>query len=147
LKWSVLRTEHANHELLTSDRPVFLTNNLNQAESHLIVPVGPRRLFLAVKDRSLIAKIQSAGEDRLVRAVNELVVSNAAVTVCGRTDSQLQFIQKRMGSGTQPSLVSRLPEMQKMIVADLKAAWEMQSTLFAQALPEKLKGPERGGRS
>ncbi|TRC89694.1 DUF4238 domain-containing protein [Mesorhizobium sp. WSM4310] len=139
LEWSVLTTDNAKHELLTSDRPVIHSDGLNHAGSHLIVPMGPRRLFIAVKDRSLIAKVRSAGQDKLVRAVNDFVVSNATVTVCGRTDSQLQFIQNRMGSETQPSLLSRLPEMQQAIVADLMQAWEMQSTLIAEALPERLK--------
>lgn len=146
MEWSVLKTDTAKHELVTSDRPVAHSYSLNHVESHLLVPIGPGRVFLAVKDRALIAKIRSAGEDRLVRVVNDFVVSNATVTVCARTDSQLQFIQRRMGIETQPSMVSRLPEMQMTILAEFMAAWENQSTLFAQALPEKLKGLERGAR-
>ncbi|AZO35480.1 MAG: DUF4238 domain-containing protein [Mesorhizobium sp.] len=147
LEWSVLTTDNAKHELLTSDRPVAHSYSLHHPESHLFVPIGPSRVFLAVRDRSLIAKIKAEGADKLVRVLNDFVVSNATVTVCGRTDSQLQFIQRRMGIETQPSLVSRLPEMQSAILADVMAVWESQSTLFAQALPEKLKGLERGGKS
>jgi hypothetical protein len=142
LEWSVLTTDKAKHELLTSDRPVVHSHNLNHAEAHLIVPIGPRRLFIAVKDRRLIGMVRSAGQDKLVRAVNEFVVSNATVTVCGRTDSQLQFIQNRMGIETQASLLSKLPEMQKTVVSDFMESWEAQSTLIAQELPKLLEGVE-----
>src|SRR6185436_14311115 len=110
LEWSVLAVDSAKNDLLTSDRPVIHTNSLVHPESHLLVPIGPRRLFVATKDRNLIAKIKSAGQDKLVQATNTHIVGNAKTTVCGRTDGHVRFVQNRMGKEHQASLLDRVRE-------------------------------------
>lgn len=62
--------------------------------------------------------------------------------VCGRSESQLNFIQKRMGKETQPSLMARLPELQRETTELMKREWEHQASLIAALLPDKLKEVE-----
>lgn len=142
MEWSVFTVDNAKHDLLTSDRPVIHTNSLNHPDSHLAVPIGPRRLFVAAKERRLLGKLKQTSQDELVRASNEFVVSNATVVVCGRSESQLNFIQKRMGKETQPSLMARLPELQQETTELMKREWEHQASLIAALLPDKLKEVE-----
>lgn len=112
MEWSTLTFQRAKFEFLTSDRPVIYTNVLGN-ESHIVLPVGPRRLFVAAKDRKLIDRIRSAGEDALVAATNAHVVGTANKYVYGSNDSQLRFIQNRMGNAKVPTLIERMHDMQK----------------------------------
>lgn len=142
MEWSVFTVDDAKHDLLTSDRPVIHTNSLNHPDSHLVVPIGPRRLFVAAKERRLLRMLRQASQNELVRASNEFVVSNATVVVCGRSESQLNFIQKRMGKETQPSLMARLPELQRETAESMKREWEHQASHIAALLPDMLKEVE-----
>ncbi|WP_027058636.1 DUF4238 domain-containing protein [Mesorhizobium loti] len=113
MEWSVLTVDRAIHELLTSDRPVIYTNVLGSAASHVIVPIGPRKLFVGVNDRALVEKIKRIGEDKLVSATNAAVVGAAHKLVYGRTDSQIRFVQNRMGGAQVPSLIERMRVLQR----------------------------------
>lgn len=134
LKWSVIATEKSKYDLLTSDRPVIHENGFNNIDSCLVLPVGPRKIFIAVKDQSVISKIKSAKPDKMVRKINEFVVSNASVTVCDRTDSQLRFVQNKMGNGTQPNLLSRLSDIKDGILAALRIEWELNSDMIVEEI-------------
>ncbi|MCV3206916.1 DUF4238 domain-containing protein [Mesorhizobium sp. YC-39] len=113
MEWSVLTVDRAAHELLTSDRPVIYTNVLGQTDSHVIVPIGPRRMFIGVNDRTLIERIKSMGEDKLVSGTNAAVVGAADKFVYGRSDSQSRFVQNRMGEAQVPSLIERMRVLQR----------------------------------
>ncbi|ESZ69535.1 hypothetical protein X727_16810 [Mesorhizobium sp. L103C119B0] len=139
LEWSILTVDKAKNDLLTSDRPVIHTNSLNHPETHLLMPIGPRRLFVGVKDRKLIAKIKSIGEDKLVQTTNSHIVGNAKTTVCGRTESQLRFVQNRMGKQIQPSLMDRLKDFQRNLIPQLLREWELGSSVYAGLLSDAVK--------
>jgi hypothetical protein len=113
MEWSIFTIPRSRFELLTSDRPVIYTNVLGSDESHIVLPVGPSRLFVAAKDRKLIDRIRSAGEDALVAATNAHVIGAANRYVYGTNDRQLRFIQNRMGNAKVPTLIERMHSMQK----------------------------------
>ena len=119
MEWSILTFQSAKFEFLTSDRPVIYTNVLGNDQSHIVLPVGPRRLFIAAKDRKLIDRIRGAGEDALVIATNTHVVGAANKYVYGSNDSQLRFIQNRMGNAKIPTLIERMHDIQKEQYAPL----------------------------
>ena len=113
MEWSILTFPRAKFDLLTSDRPVIYTNVLGNDQSHIVLPVGPRRLFVAAKGRKAIDQIRSAGEDALVATANAHVVGAANNYVYGASDSQLRFIQNRMGNAKVPTLIERMHDIQK----------------------------------
>lgn len=113
MEWSILTFPRAKFEFLTSDRPVIYTNVLGNDQSHIVLPVGPRRLFVAAKDRKIIDRIRSAGEDALVNETNAHVVGAANKYVYGSNDSQLRFIQNRMGNVKVRTLIERMHDIQK----------------------------------
>jgi len=108
MHWAVLMTDEADHELLTSDRPLVHTQSLNARDSHLMLPIGPRRLFAAAHEREFINYLQSWGINALVKRVNEYVVGSADRYVFGTDDRQLRFVQNRMSTDRGESLVDRL---------------------------------------
>jgi Protein of unknown function (DUF4238) len=113
MEWSILTFGSSKFELLTSDRPVIYTNVLGHPQSHIVLPVGPRRLFVAAKDRALIRSFREMGQDALVAATNAGVTESADRYVYGSKDTQLRFVQNRMGSAKVPTLVERVHEIQK----------------------------------
>jgi hypothetical protein len=58
--WGVIGTEKSSFEFLTSDRPLIMTNGLDNPSSYLILPIGPRRIFVAVKSKETFDNLQNS---------------------------------------------------------------------------------------
>lgn len=107
-EWTVIDTSSARHELLTSDRPIIHTNGFGHAHSHIVLPIGPRKVFLAAKDNISIQKIKSEKSNDIVKMINEKIVGNAEIYVFGRNVSQFGFIKKHMGTHSAPTILDML---------------------------------------
>jgi Protein of unknown function (DUF4238) len=59
MRWSVIGFRNERHPLLTSDRPIIMTNGMVKPESHLALPIGPRMLFLATNTLEMEREIRS----------------------------------------------------------------------------------------
>jgi Protein of unknown function (DUF4238) len=97
MRWSVVWFGGARRTLLTSDRPIIMTNGLVGSEGHLALPMGPRMLFVAANTDRMVHDIRSGDPRRLVEHVNDRVVSQAVKYVWGVDDSQLRFVENRLG--------------------------------------------------
>lgn len=49
LVWRVVDF-HGSDTLLTGDRPIIMTNGMVAPDSHLAIPIGPRKMFLATQN-------------------------------------------------------------------------------------------------
>jgi hypothetical protein len=49
-KWQNATVNTAKYPLLTSDRPIIMSNGLIQPDAHIVLPISPRRLFIATKN-------------------------------------------------------------------------------------------------
>ena len=45
MQWAVLRINRSEYPLLTSDRPLVVTNGLIKAKAHLVMPISPNRVL------------------------------------------------------------------------------------------------------
>jgi Protein of unknown function (DUF4238) len=97
MRWSVIGFRNERHPLLTSDRPIIMTNGMVKPESHLALPIGPRMLFLATNTLEMEREIRSMSPRQLMEHVNDRVVSQARKYVWGVDDKQLQFVQNWLG--------------------------------------------------
>jgi hypothetical protein len=104
MTWTCFRMPKDARSLLTSDRPVWMSASLSEADALILMSMGPRLLFVAHGQQS-----------QRLRAVKQLAeVSNCRVTeharryVYGTDDSQLRFVQNHFGRATTPSLLERL---------------------------------------
>ncbi len=111
MTWQILKTDSAKHELLCSDRPVVHTDGLGHEQAHLVLPVGPRHIFLATQTPTFGDQLASVGVSRLVEATNAQIVGAAHRLVYGRSDSQLRYVQNRMGTTRATSVIERLVQM------------------------------------
>jgi len=103
MKWFTHTVHKAKYPLLTSDRPVVLTNGLIRPDAHIVIPMSPRILFIAVKEEATFHKIASMSSDELAETVHNKVAEQAHTFVYGSDDSQLRFVSNRLGKRIRSS--------------------------------------------
>jgi hypothetical protein len=87
----------AKHSLLTSDRPIIMSNGLIRPDAHIVMPLSPTRLFIAVRNNSTFDQIMQMTSNQLAYATNDAVALQARTYVYGVDDSQLRFVANRLG--------------------------------------------------
>ncbi|MER9251462.1 DUF4238 domain-containing protein [Mesorhizobium sp. M0598] len=111
--WSIVSLEGTDFSLLTSDRPVIITEQLNLPESHILLPIGPHHLFVAVHSRRHSTFLRSRTKTQLARLVNLTVVESATEVVYGHNDKQERFVAHRLGTNRPPSQLERVQMLRK----------------------------------
>jgi hypothetical protein len=86
-----------SYSLLTSDRPLVMTNGISGPGKHMGMPIGPRLLFIAADDPTEAQQLARQDHDVLARAVNDSVVRQARKFVWGIDDIQRRFVERRLG--------------------------------------------------
>jgi hypothetical protein len=82
-------------QLLTSDRPIIMTNGLFMGDAHIVLPISPTHLFIAVRRAETLEKFSSP--DELIRIANTKVAEQAIKFVYGIDDSRLYFVAGHLG--------------------------------------------------
>jgi hypothetical protein len=96
-KWQTATVNAAKYSLLTSDRPIIMSNGLTQQDAHIVLPISPRRLFIATKNEETFQYFREMNPNELAQAVNNQVSQHARKFVFGCDDSQLNFVANRLG--------------------------------------------------
>lgn len=73
---------------------------------HLALPIGPRRLFVAAKDKKALQAIVDLPVDNLVEQVNDYVATRAVRFVFGKSDGALRYVSKKMSTAVEPRLMT-----------------------------------------
>ncbi|MGJ5051822.1 DUF4238 domain-containing protein [Bradyrhizobium oligotrophicum] len=97
MRWAVVTFMNERFPLLTSDRPIIMTNGLMKPTDHLSIPIGPRMLFIATNNEETENMIRSMNPRTLMEQVNDRVASQARRYVYGLGNKQLRFIENRLG--------------------------------------------------
>jgi hypothetical protein len=92
--FAVLLPNNLSFPLLTSDRPMTMTNGLGQPDACVIMPITPTKIFVAAKNEGLINRLADSIK---VKDINDTVVRQARDYVYSSKDDQLQFIRNRLG--------------------------------------------------
>jgi hypothetical protein len=96
--WAVATLHDFRPRFLTSDRPVVMTNGLGFPLSHIMMPISPRALFIATHTSLKLTQLRRAMyEGTLLDHVNHTVAAQAQKFVYFCDDSQLSFIEDRLG--------------------------------------------------
>jgi Protein of unknown function (DUF4238) len=96
LPWKVVQLESA-YTLLTSDRPLVMTNGLAKPTGHLALAIGPRKLFIAANTTETASRIATLRHDDLVSQMNDRVCKQARQYVFAIDNRQKTFVDKRLG--------------------------------------------------
>jgi hypothetical protein len=101
----------SSYPLLTSDRPIMMTNGLQDPDAHLTLPIGPRKLFIASNRQNIVDEVANRKPDDLAAFVNDRVAKQARRFVIGLDDRQLRFVENRFGARlpSSPTETIRLP--------------------------------------
>ena len=98
MPWHVVRFDNSPHLLLTSDRPIIMTNGINVPNGHIAIPISPTHLFIAFNDDDGYRKVYSTPTKELIRTNNTRMAEQAHEYVYGFSDASLSFISSRLGT-------------------------------------------------
>ncbi|MCS4244125.1 hypothetical protein M2418_003666 [Rhizobium sp. BIGb0125] len=109
MHWDLIDLAASPNELLVSDRPVIVHRDaLPGSETTIALPVGPRNLFVAATKPGLLAELRRVPPKKITSSVNADIVAGASRLIYGNNDRQLAFIQNRMGTNNEPSIVATI---------------------------------------
>ncbi|WP_315805504.1 DUF4238 domain-containing protein [Bradyrhizobium sp. SZCCHNS3002] len=97
MDWYTLHMSGQKHSLLTSDRPIIMSNGLARPTDFLIIPISPTTLFVAANSPKIEKRLKDMDIDKLVVAVNDRVAKQAVDYVYGIDNSHLLFVSRRLG--------------------------------------------------
>lgn len=101
MQWRTKSLAAASHTMLTSDRPVIMTNGFAHHEGHVAIPLSPTTLFVATRNAETYSKINAMSDNLTVKEVNRKVCEQAIDYVYGLDDRQLRFVGNRLGRRIQ----------------------------------------------
>ncbi|MBY5810716.1 DUF4238 domain-containing protein [Rhizobium leguminosarum] len=108
MHWRIIDTSRASRRLLTSDRPVVMTNGMVHYHGHYALPISPTRLFLATTAIQFADEFCALPASKIAREVNRLVIGQARRFVYSLDDGNLAEVRRGFGKLEPPSL---LPNM------------------------------------
>jgi len=98
MQWHLGRLEGLRYPLLTSDRPMVMTNGLTAVDSHIIMPLSPKHIFIATNTDEEANKIKAlARGPELAKRLNDRMARQARKFVYGLDADQLRFVESRLG--------------------------------------------------
>lgn len=106
--WATYTMPPGSIEFLTSDRPVIMSDGLTHEKSHIAMPISPTMLFVGAKSADSLKLLRGMKSRALVAVVNDRVARQAHDYVYGRDETQLRFIENRLGR--QPSQMLGVPD-------------------------------------
>jgi hypothetical protein len=83
--------------MLNGDRPIIMTNGMSRPDSHLAIPIGPRKLFVAAPTLGIANSLCRQRADEVVKTVNDKIVRQARCFCIGVTDAHRPLFEKRFG--------------------------------------------------
>jgi hypothetical protein len=86
------------YRLLTSDRPVIMTNGLGYTTSHLALPLSPTMLFVATNTQEMMDELRAMGRHDLARNCNRWTVRHAVKYVWAQDHSHDELIEREMSA-------------------------------------------------
>lgn len=98
MQWHVGWFDNLKHPLITGDRPIIMTDGLAFPDSHLVMPLSPKYIFIAANTDEEVAKIKALSRSgELAKRMNDRIARQARKFVFASDTTQLHFIEKRLG--------------------------------------------------
>lgn len=110
MNWRVIDTRDRLRRLMTSDRPIVITNGLGRYDGHCALPLSPTKLFLACTCVDFAEELCRLRLGKMIRSVNDAVMGQARKYVYAVDRSPLSEVRKQMGKRDAPSFIRGVPE-------------------------------------
>ena len=121
MHWSVIRFDNYDVPLLTSDRPVWMTQTLTEQDAFLTMPIGPYCLFVAARTLDTMLRLKSRPLRQSVKNQNKITVQHAIRYVYGINDNMLPFVQKHFSTKRHSTHFERLASIYGHKIVDPKS--------------------------
>lgn len=105
MHWRVIDLSRASRRLVTSDRPVVMTNGMVHYQGHYALPISPTRLFLATTAVQFADEFCALPAGKIVREVNRMVIGQARRFVYGLDGRNLTDVRRGFGKLDPPSII------------------------------------------
>lgn len=122
LLWEVFEL-HGDQTFLTGDRPIIMTNGMVNPGSHLSIPIGPRKLFVAATDNQVFRSLRRFTSNELASFSNDLIVRQSRRFCIGEDKSHLDLFAARFGEMRPSMPMEEMPlptdeELREMFLTD-----------------------------
>ncbi len=105
MHWMIIDTTSVRRRLMTSDRPVMLTQGVLQYAGHYALPISPTRLFFAATNVDFARQFASLPRSKIVRLINTLVVGQARKYVYAVDGAHLAEVRRGIGKQPAPTIL------------------------------------------
>lgn len=105
MNWAVLDVAMTGKSLMTSDRPVVMTNGFGRPDGHIVLPISPSKVLAASTIPQTIDWISQMPRAVLVRDLNRKVIGQAVREVFAIDPNQIERVQKYMSKLDHPSFL------------------------------------------
>ncbi|MBN9983078.1 DUF4238 domain-containing protein [Rhizobium laguerreae] len=105
MHWRVLDTSAVTRRLMTSDRPIMMSNGMVHYTGHFALPISPTKLFLACTAVAFADEFCAVPTGRIVREINRIVVGQGRKFIYAQDTTHLADVRQQMGKLRYPSFV------------------------------------------
>lgn len=93
MHWGVLGGSGASPNILTCDRPLYLSHGINDSKWVIALPLSTRTIFLASRDQVSLDKLITMESSALINSINQTIVTQAERNVYGAHNGALSFVE------------------------------------------------------
>ncbi|ESY64766.1 hypothetical protein X742_25055 [Mesorhizobium sp. LNHC232B00] len=112
MRW-FFRQVSGHSEFLTSDRPILTLYEFASQDSYIMLPIGPRRLFVAVNNIETQRLIERRESVEFVAGINRLIVGAAKEFVFACDDSHSEFVTEHFGKRPRTTMFEHLQRLRR----------------------------------
>jgi len=96
MKWCVVRLPPDVRDMLTCDRPVYMSHGVMDENCIIALAISPRHIFFATRKPSLFDGFTHKKFKAMTASLNGLLVEQAEKYVYGASDRHLRFVENRL---------------------------------------------------
>jgi hypothetical protein len=96
MRWWTIDIADGFPDLLTCDRPVYMSHGVMDKKCFIVLPLSPRLVFIATRSQSTFDRVMSRGIKAVTKLINESMVMQAEKYVYGAHDRHLRFVENRL---------------------------------------------------
>ncbi|OHC64429.1 MAG: hypothetical protein A2040_02005 [Rhodocyclales bacterium GWA2_65_19] len=96
MHWWTIDIADSFPDLLTCDRPVYMSHGVMDDRCLIALPLSPRFVFIATRSQSTFERVMARGIKSIAELINESMVMQAEKYVYGAHDRHLHFVENRL---------------------------------------------------
>ncbi len=96
MRWGTVGITQDFPDLLTCDRPLYLSHGVADERCFIALPLSPRFIFFATRKHATFDSVMAHGIEAVTKSLNELLVTQADKYVYGAHDRHLRFVENRL---------------------------------------------------